>query len=1418
MKKKIFLFLNLILMFFLASCNGFAELRLEIKGIAGVTDADINLDESTVKFSVSSEISTFDVSNILVPADVEVKAYSDVAHSVSLGQTLNLVEGENVFYLKLSSVILQDEWTLHITRLSSTTKSPKSISVKHLDEVYNLNDQLSSGVLLVTYNDDTTEEVLITPDMVTGFDTKMYGERELIISFRGLVTTFNYRVVRRIVEINVSEDWIHDYLVGAEDIYPGGVLNLVLDNGSIEKVDITENMVSNFYTSNAGQNDLVITYKGMTTKFRYVVHSAYTEVKIENLKTSYRYGEQLQGKIKFVLGDYIFTKPLKDFAEGYDAYTPGEQTITVSKYGLVAKVVVQEGDNFVAPTQSTIEFSKVKEVYAIIYAIGNTGRFQGEKFEKSYNKAIEQELDENDQEAALKVIRRCGVTAEQVDKIIALYRNDAAPLLDSYAAKVEDKSINSTLELFSEITSEDISKVQEILGEILEIISPNQITVFLNETQGGYREYNYSIPVISEDKEVEYVEYENYIKLIEAAGLTELADFMKSMEEADNNVTLSLGDINYIVEIAYSLIDAVTKVEAADIYDILSYVVNAYSEDFQLDKNELLTIVHSVADIFEEVLIDTGLLYDYERVFTEVADKSYINGSGYNGYVLTRNIVKLVTMYGADIISIAQNLTLDELEIIVDLISSIDSELTEKEIAEYTVDILKIFKPIVVDINSDDESKEMIADIFSRFASDKNVYSTISKMVSWTTYSSNNLTEEQITEINNSMKLLFEGKEYIAVSKSYDDAVITVGSSITELLAELNSKYRLRYIDVDGNETPIQLTESSVKGLNTTNKGWHTVTVSQQGTTVKLYYYVFDPTVEGEITYIKNDYISEVLLYFGLGTNTPDANVNRKEYIKGNHYWGSDSLENVIYNVTYRYFIKNAGISSSKYIDIKNVEYVVDTTTVGLKYGYIKYKTMFGDILVPFQCYVYDLENPMLDTDDIVIYIEQYCEYYKELYLSIDFQRKTEQVAIIIEGESTQELGTFKQTFEGFEFTFIVVDGKELNQIKKVTSFTMTVDASNPENTYKLGNFSFNYIRKNSNNYYCYNYEDLINHLNGIYDQPSVSFEWGDYTDVTEGNRYVDVPYTIYDGDQIVYEGIAGVNVVSSERFYDYYYNIYRYDNGVLIVDSYGDVTIEKLLENVEIYKCYYYLENSQKELTLSEFLNEAIVTFDLEEEFEYYRNYTIEYSKNSDDYPNNMQVKVVLTKNKDIVVLRSLEFSSMKFINSPTDEEVVEEIHKRVALNVYTVSGGHNRITGQEAIDFLNSCNPYYNIEIDGNNMSIRIECEIDGESKTYYTYASIYTVNETTNVYPSYRTEFDINSLEKEHIFEQLLYNNYEFWFETASNGQSFWLYSHDMDIKYFEIITDLTDKVNGDRFELECTYHGAKMSFVVTYYSYE
>ena len=85
---------------------------------------------------------------------------------------------------------------------------------------------------------------------------------------------------------------------------------------------------------------------------------------------------------------------------------------------------------------------------------------------------------------------------------------------------------------------------------------------------------------------------------------------------------------------------------------------------------------------------------------------------------------------------------------------------------------------------------------------------------------------------------------------------------------------------------------------------------------------------------------------------------------------------NVIYNVTYRYFIKNAGISSSKYIDIKNVEYVVDTTTVGLKYGYIKYKTMFGDILVPFQCYVYDLENPMLDTDDIVIYIEQYCEYY----------------------------------------------------------------------------------------------------------------------------------------------------------------------------------------------------------------------------------------------------------------------------------------------------------------------------------------------------------------------------------------------------------------------------------------------------------
>jgi hypothetical protein len=52
MKRKVLLFFALIFTLVLTACDGFADVRMEIKGINGVTDADINLTENSVKFSV----------------------------------------------------------------------------------------------------------------------------------------------------------------------------------------------------------------------------------------------------------------------------------------------------------------------------------------------------------------------------------------------------------------------------------------------------------------------------------------------------------------------------------------------------------------------------------------------------------------------------------------------------------------------------------------------------------------------------------------------------------------------------------------------------------------------------------------------------------------------------------------------------------------------------------------------------------------------------------------------------------------------------------------------------------------------------------------------------------------------------------------------------------------------------------------------------------------------------------------------------------------------------------------------------------------------------------------------------------------------------------------------------------------------
>ena len=200
--------------------------------------------------------------------------------------------------------------------------------------------------------------------------------------------------------------------------------------------------------------------------------------------------------------------------------------------------------------------------------------------------------------------------------------------------------------------------------------------------------------------------------------------------------------------------------------------------------------------------------------------------------------------------------------------------------------------------------------------------------------------------------------------------------------------------------------------------------------------------------------------------------------------------------------------------------------------------------------------------------------------------------------------------------------------------------------------------------------------------------------------------------------------------------------------------------------------------------------------------------------------MRVVLTENVDVIISKSLYFNSFKLINVPTEEEIIQELYEYIYLYCVTATGYSYDLYGQEATDYLNAGNPHYDIKIYDREFDIYTTYTVNGKEIRASTWGYIYIVNESSEISPKYKYYYDSNlyldSIDKEHIFEQIKEQINYFYITTPSNDYSLYLYSEDFNINYFEIVTDLSNIESGDVFEIECTYYGATVSFMAKYYA--
>lgn len=261
-----------------AACDDSSAFTLPIQGIDGVSDAVIDNEAKTVSFRVQNSIDAFPLSSIRFSegATIVYEVYTDAELTAKAeGQTLPLAEGDNVFWLKgwydgAPELYAIYKFTITRTR-SEVTVVSLSVSPEAWKTEYLLNEAFVPCDMTATMSDGTTRTVTVTADMLTGFDTSTEGEKTVTVTYGGKTVQMTINVSAPSVEPSDEleiGDWQSVYFVGDEPYLDGAYL---VYDGSV--IAITEDMLTGFDTSSAGEKTVTVTYGGATVTAKIKVYA-----------------------------------------------------------------------------------------------------------------------------------------------------------------------------------------------------------------------------------------------------------------------------------------------------------------------------------------------------------------------------------------------------------------------------------------------------------------------------------------------------------------------------------------------------------------------------------------------------------------------------------------------------------------------------------------------------------------------------------------------------------------------------------------------------------------------------------------------------------------------------------------------------------------------------------------------------------------------------------------------------------------------------------------------------------------------------------------------------------------------------------------------------------------------------------------
>ena len=209
------------------------------------------------------------------------------------------------------------------------------------------------------------QEIALTDDMVTGFDSKTEGQKELTVTYGEFSEKFTVTVSDEIKGIDLEGTPKTEYIYGEE--FDVSDLELIVHKSSGDvRIPVTQEMIKGYDKTQEGDQRVTIEYEGqVVTELQVNVKNPVQKLEwITKPKTAYVVKDELDvtgGKIKATKADgtYEEISLTKEMVTGYDPDQLGNQELTVTYEGQTLTYVINVTDR----AQSIVIVEEPKKDY-----------------------------------------------------------------------------------------------------------------------------------------------------------------------------------------------------------------------------------------------------------------------------------------------------------------------------------------------------------------------------------------------------------------------------------------------------------------------------------------------------------------------------------------------------------------------------------------------------------------------------------------------------------------------------------------------------------------------------------------------------------------------------------------------------------------------------------------------------------------------------------------------------------------------------------------------------------------------------------------------------------------------------------------------------------------------------------------------